>query len=180
MRGIKRLLILGVSVLTLFSTPVAAGASPVVERISVDQSETMKPGKLISEKTYEDVEGNPVTEKVYFTPNQSASAGIKSAKAITGGGTFKKELEFLIYTSKSKREKIRAYVQVTTKFINGNSVIVKCTGNVTKCPQGVGITVKKPQYTVSEGKFCFYSQSKFQKRRLNTVKISIDRHGAVH
>lgn len=179
MRGIKRLLILGVSVLTLFSTPVAAGASPVVERISVDQSETMKPGKLISEKAYADEDGNPVTEKVYFTPEKSTSAKKAYATSISGQGTYRKEKTFYIRTSSKTSAKVVAYVEIKANFKNGLPKITSCTGGFNSCPKNVFIISSKKNITGNTGTFSFYAKTRYSKKQLYKVNISINSRGTI-
>lgn len=139
----------------------------------------MKPGKLISEKTYADEDGNPVTEKVYFTPEKSTSAKKAYATSISGQGKYTKERTFYIRTSPKTSAKVVAYVTIEAKLKNGLASITSCKGGFKSRSKNVSIISTKKDTRGNTGIFGFYAKTAYSKKHFYSVTITINGNGAV-
>ncbi len=177
----KRLLIMAIAAVTLVSIPAEVKASDTEGRMVLGEKvEAEKAGQLVSEKTYNDENGNQIREKIYVNLEKTAESVKKSSSAISGRGTFRKEQEFLIYTGKTRKEKIKCYVEGTFMFKNRRATLIRAHGAVTRRPNGVVVTSPKTLTGTNNAKFRFYAKSNFSRKKEYSVRITAAGDGRVY
>ena len=181
MKNSKRLLITLMAALMLVSVPTEAKASEAKDQAILEEnSEIGNAGQLISEKSYKDEDGNEITEKIYVSIEKSAVSGKRSNSAISGKATYRKEQEFFIYTGKTRREKIKCFVEGTFMFKNRRATLLRAYGAVTRRPNGVMVTGSKTFTGTNNAKFRFYAKSNFSKKKEYSVRITAAGDGRVY
>ncbi len=173
---------MAIAALMLVFVPAEAKASVTTEEpIAVKKDVQIKEGEqLISQKTYEDEDGNEVTEKVYVTFDKQAAKSAMSRSSISGTIKYKKERMFSIKTGKAKRGTIRCYVIGNFKMENGRVWATNATGKVTQQPGGVTITNKRATYSGNHACFKFDARSKYETKRSCSVTITVLNNGSVY
>ena len=169
----KRLLIMAIAAVTLVSIPAEVKASDTEGRMVLGEKvEAEKAGQLVSEKTYNDENGNQIREKIYVNLEKTAESVKKSSSAISGRGTFRKEQEFLIYTGKTRKD--------TFMFKNRRATLIRAHGAVTRRPNGVVVTSPKTLTGTNNAKFRFYAKSNFSRKKEYSVRITAAGDGRVY
>lgn len=175
-------MIRAIAALMLVFVPAEAKASVTTEEpIAVKKDVQIKEGEqLISQKTYEDEDGNEVTEKVYVTFDKQAAKSAMSRSSINGTATYTKEETFSIKTGKYSKGKIRCFVTGEFEFKNNRAYARKVSGGIKSKPSGVIISGRKSMKKDNYVRYRFYAKSKYSNEKEYVVKLTALGDGRVY
>ncbi|MCI8490224.1 MAG: hypothetical protein HFJ04_08290 [Lachnospiraceae bacterium] len=182
MKNSKRVLIMAIAALMLVFVPAEAKASVTTEEpIAVKKDVQIKEGEqLISQKTYEDEDGNEVTEKVYVTFDKQAVKSAMSRSGIKGNAEYTKEQVYSIPIGKTQKGKLRCYANGTFRFENGRVYVTKHSGRYTRSSTKIITSGAKAMKGSNYVRFRVYAKSDYSKKKEYAVKLTALGDGRVY